>query len=266
MIEKSLNSIPDLLHEVADIRKLIESNQRHEHHVLAKTLFRGQSRAEWSLDTTLERFTRQSTHSAYLYDAQLQLTHPVVSSYTGKSWPLEENAALNENYFTPPNYEYMAYVRHHGFPTPLLDWTESIYVSLFFAYHGAVLSEDVAIYTYVQSLKGISGGFVGEPEICLLGPYIETHKRHFQQQGRYTVAVKYDENKNWVYCPHDKVFDTSNSVDQDMLYKFTMPGELKESVLEQLNEMNINAYSLYSSEDSLMDTLAHKELMFRKQI
>src|SRR5579871_975887 len=33
-----------------------------------------------------------------------------------------------------PGYDYMAYLRHHGFPSPLLDWTRSPYVAAFFAF------------------------------------------------------------------------------------------------------------------------------------
>jgi hypothetical protein len=31
-------------------------------------------------------------------------------------------------------YEYLAHLRHRGFPSPLLDWTRSLYVAAYFAF------------------------------------------------------------------------------------------------------------------------------------
>jgi len=157
----------------------------------------------------------------------------------------------------------MAYVRHHGFPSPLLDWSQSLYIALFFAFHKASVKKRVAIYVYVELLGEGKCGRVGAPKICGLGPYISTHKRHFMQQGQYTISIEKSDD-DWVYCSHEKYFSTASAEDQDYLMKLTLPGDIKNQVLNKLQSMNINAFTLFGSEDSLMDMLAFKEILKKK--
>ena len=88
----------------------------------SKMLFRGQANASWRLDTTLERF--QPGEVALLaYNRYLVRIHGQIESYTGKRWPIVRDPDVNPEWLLdPPNYELMVYARHHGFPSPLLDW------------------------------------------------------------------------------------------------------------------------------------------------
>lgn len=52
---------------------------------------------------------------------------------------------------------------------------------------------------------------------------------------------------------------------QDVIFKFTLPGALRNDILRKLQEMNINAYTLLGDENSLMSTLAFKEITMREE-
>ena len=262
MTEKKLENLNDLELEVNSLRDYLESNKIHESQARPMVLFRGQRNAEWELSTTLERYT-QKNFSVREYNRVLCAIAPAITAYTGKDWHLEEEISIDKHHFlSPPNYHFMTYVRHHGFPSPLIDWTQSLYIALFFAYQNVDITDSVSIYSYVESLKHVKTGWAGSPQISLLGPYVKTHMRHFSQQTQYTVAVK-KINDDWNYCPHKEAFAESEGLDQDLVYKFILPGSLKNEVLTKLHEMNINAFTLFSNEESLMDMLAYKEITMR---
>jgi len=50
------------------------------------------------------------------------------------------------------------------------------------------------------------------------------------------------------------VFDAADS-SQDMVWKFDIPSAERDSILNRLNEHNLNAFSLFDSEDALMETM-----------
>jgi hypothetical protein len=262
MKELPVKTVEELEIEVEKIRKQLEE-KKTEFTEPSKPLFRGQSNADdWELKTTLERYTT-GPFSVERYNALMNIISPVITSFTGKEWKADNfsdymKEVENNFYFRkPPSLELMVYARHHGFPSPLLDWTQSLYVALFFAFRHAT-NKNVAIFVYVETIDGGKGGWAADPEICLISPYINTHKRHYSQQAQYTVAVKKDVD-SYRYYPHESVF--RNPVpDQDMLYKFILPSSIKEDVLNKLFEMNINAFTLYSNEEALMEMLAFKEL------
>jgi hypothetical protein len=47
---------------------------------------------------------------------------------------------------------------------------------------------------------------------------------------------------------------------QGICRKFTLPASERHKVLKLLDEVNVNAYSLFGSEESLMETLSVREL------
>jgi hypothetical protein len=55
------------------------------------------------------------------------------------------------------------------------------------------------------------------------------------------------------------VFDLGRT-DQDVLWKFVIPAKKRLKVLTQLDKYNLNAFSLFDSEESLMETLAFREV------
>lgn len=246
--------------EVEKLKSFLTEQKRHEFDYVAKPLFRGQGRASWELETSLERHL-SGIVSIEQYNRYLLRIKPAVEAYTGGSWKVDREINIeNTIVHSPPNYEFMVYARHHGFPSPLLDWSQSPYVALFFAFQNAVPEQQVSVFAYVDDIGCGKCGWVGAPQISALGPYVPSHRRHFMQQSQYTIATE-KQGDNWVYCSHEKYFSGSTDESQDLLFKFTLPGELRNKFLQRLQQMNINAFTLYGTEESLMDMLAFREII-----
>jgi hypothetical protein len=253
-------------------------------------LFRGQGNSEWDLTTTLDRNTYWTVKDAPYKNAMCGMTlldyydlitggvGPEVKTFSGIDVP-ERNKKIADSFFsdellyqfpsTFPDmqlYRYMAYLRHLAFPSPLLDWTRSPFVAAFFAFRedSAARIEKRAIYAFCKSPTGGSGGLVGEPSIFALGPYVQTHHRHFRQRCDYTFCAAFDASiAQWRFQPHQTVFDKGDP-EQDVLWKITLPSDERENVLRVLNDYNLNAFSLFGSEESLVEAMWFREYVLRE--
>ncbi len=235
---------------------------------VSNLLFRGQANKSWRLETTLERYVREKNvtkrdFSWFDYWRILKSIKPTIYSLAEYK-PEFENFDIGPLSTDPPCYEFMIYIRHHGFPSPLLDWTRSPYVAAYFAFNDSKKDEDVAIYSYLENGGKMKTTSPTVPQIKGLGPYAETHKRHYQQQCEYTICF----TEAYPFMPpkpnDDKIYACHEGVQfgdlQDFLKKYIIPSTEKKKVLRKLDLMNINAFSLFGNEESLMDTLAYREI------
>ena len=261
MKEIILNCWEDFETEISLLFVDLENKRKETDLHVSSPLFRGHAKKSWKLETTLERYSKIK-YSMEDYNRILRVIEPAVSSFTSKSWNIfsDENVDDTNPYSPPLNYDFMIYLRHHGFPSPLLDWTRSPYVAAFFAFQPRLEIEDenIAIYSYVEYYGNLKGGSNNEALIVHLGPYVQTHKRHFIQQCEYTICKKHIKN-NYFYCNHEEAFQR-NEPEQDILKKYLIPRSERSKFLSKLGFMNINSYSLFVNEESLMATLAYQEI------
>jgi hypothetical protein len=155
----------------------------------SQLVFRGQGDSEWGLTTTLERNRCEHMLFREYYMLICGSLGPEVKTFAGVDVPeydpevckpfLKPELLYNiGDIFPTPVYRYMAYLRHFGFPSPFLDWSRSPFVAAFFAFRDDPLRQPKkrAIFAYCRKPTGVSGGTLGRPVICQLGPYLQTHK------------------------------------------------------------------------------------------
>ncbi len=243
--------------------------RKDEYKTVSRPLFRGQSNRQWKLLTTLERYF-QAPIAVRQYSRLVRAAKPSIETLTGRRWDLPD-APLSEaprqtriparhNLFHGEGYEYLLYLRHHGFPSPLLDWSMSPYLAAFFAFSDVEESttQHVSIYGFIEYAGGGKGGWASEPQIQGLGSYVRSHARHFLQQSGYTICLR-ENNDVLEFASHDDVFARGDA-SQDLLWKLSIPASERRRVLRHLDRHNINAYSLFASEEGMTRTIAFREI------
>lgn len=237
---------------------------------VSSLLFRGEANQNYPqpLSTTLERYTKKK-QSLVAYYKTISIAKMEIETFTEKKWDImkiqnyEEWCKDRSNLFkTHPGYGYMAHLRHHGFPSPLLDWTRTRYIAAYFAFSKIEESvKNVSIYIYCERYGDGKCSQSNKPTIVSYGHNVKSHPRHYRQQSEYTICVV-QENSTLYYANHKKVFE-KNERQQDVLWKFNIPVTERAKVINLLDRYNLNAFSLFGSEKSLMETIALKELYLR---
>jgi hypothetical protein len=260
--------LPDWAAFEEEIRTLRAGTERP----FSPLLFRGQNDSDLRLRTTLERKGCDGMSFIEYYRLVVTRIMPAVETFTGTIWNVPDFGPEIEKAFredrellglrTFPTVEfcrYLVYLRHHGFPSPLLDWSYSPYVAAFFAFKDEPNSKPKqrSIYVYCEWPKGVKGDFVGEAIIRPTGSYVRSHPRHFRQQSDYTFCGRFESDKGWCFHPHESVL--GHHPGQDLLWKFNLPSTHRIEVLRFMNDYNLNAFSLFDTEEALLETMWFRE-------
>ena len=227
------------------------------------------------MQTTLERaFPLETTHAIRdlpTYYNHITRSKSSIETLTDADWgdlpnPLDfgkslgEFNALGAHYFFINNtrlYRYLIYLRHHGYPSPLLDWTASAYVAAFFAFDSMPgTAESISIYAMLRDSTRV--GSSSKPTVDIMGPYIRTHRRHLIQQSQYSIRTLW--YPGYQFHSHDQALAEEGSLGLNgELIRIAIPARERTAALIDLDQMNINSFSLFGSEDSLVRTVARRD-------
>ena len=145
--------------------------------------------------------------------------------------------------------DWWALGQHHGLTTPLLDWTRSPFVALFFAFEKEKKPQTDcrAVYAITPSLcrsksKEVSKLHIGpgRPDILdFFTPFQDENNRLVNQNGLFSRCTFGKPVENWI----SEKFKGDNET--GILIKIIIPNKERDECLRTLNKMNINHLTLY---------------------
>lgn len=194
-------------------------------------IFRGQADAEWKLESTLSRALK-STSLKSKEREQLENAHLT-------NFKVNLRGRSNYDLGVVSDDELWALGQHFGLYTPLLDWTRSPYVALYFSLFGKCESGYRVIWALLESDIETLNARIKNPNkrVRVVNPLTNYNQRLVNQRGLFVkVPVGMDLEK-WV--------KPSESFTWVSLYKISFPDKIRNDALAALDSMNINYLSLF---------------------
>jgi hypothetical protein len=228
-------------------REFIEENFRYN----KRFIFRGQRDETWPLQTTFDRLIEPVRN--VLKRESLMLTHQKRFEKA-----IRGRRGANPKVFESGD-ELWAMGQHYGLATPLLDWSRSPFIATYFAftsnkcpssgYRCVWALNELALDEANQEIRGKYGSLTPEekekyfektraPVVDLVEPSLEDNPRIINQVGLFTRGPV-------LYNLDDWVIEFAINYKKVALYKIILPDSERETILATLDQMNINAASLF---------------------
>jgi hypothetical protein len=118
MEERKLSSWEDFEREIGEVFSRYSKKRKEALGGVSAPLFRGHTMASWSLKTTLERYAGGPYTMREYWEVMRNFVKSPVESMTERRWDIGEYPKEGPEPYGPPlGYEFMVYLRHHGFPS-----------------------------------------------------------------------------------------------------------------------------------------------------
>ncbi len=202
-------------------------------------VWRGQRDASWKLESSLDRILKSK-----LPNLRPSLAQKHLDSF---KLAVRGRRGANPAPIVDEN-EWWALGQHHGLATPLLDWTESAFVALYFAFEKATkpITGKRVVWALTSGqqknqeiVKAHTAGTTGKPPILeFIRPHQNDNARLVSQAGLFTKAPIGLTVDGWI--EHNYQGATTAP-----LIKLTFPDVERAQCLRTLTKMNINHITLF---------------------
>jgi len=193
-------------------------------------IFRGQADAAWSLESSLTRAIRKN------YPATTDIGEIVKNHRYAFRENIRGRSSLHLDHATDD--ELWALGQHFGLYTPLLDWSRSPYVALFFSLFGEAGSGRRALWALLESdIQSLWPRKVKNKHLRIVRPLSHDNPRLVSQNGLF-LDVPVGESA-------DALVIKAKPTEYVTLYKIDFPDSIRNDVIAALNNMNINHASLF---------------------
>jgi len=200
-------------------------------------VYRGQRDSSWLIESSLDRKFKSIRTKRTDQKTKNHLQN--FQSATRGRLDYSKFDNQNEN-------EWWAVGQHYGLATPLVDWSESPFVCLYFAFE-----EEYKSTSKYRSVYAISQGFINNIKKDKISNkitnYIEVVKPKNGDNGRLVnqrgLFLSMPVNEDLESYAKNNIVDPN--IDDMYLLKFLIPDVDREMILKYLNRMNINKLTLY---------------------
>lgn len=195
--------------------------------------FRGHSKESYRLSSTLERYLTdifgknyvqrnfEKIQEIYLKECRKVLLEQSIDGFY--SLPME----LTDN-------DIWAFGRHYHLKTPLLDWSRSFFVALYFAFED--LEPEQEKYRVIYQLND----FIPPEQNVIITPKIKIGARINAQNGVFTKLPSYQLEK---LASHNELKPLGINI--PFIGKYLISSKLRMDVLNFLANINIDPYTIY---------------------
>jgi hypothetical protein len=232
-------------------------------------MYRGQKNSEWKLEPTITRYIRSNIKG---FEFDYRNSEDLKGIVERKLWD-SYKTNLKRNLDIPnervEKLDIWQFGQHHGLPTPLLDWTKSPYIGLFFAICDDLDEKDCAsnesvLWILNQSMlrhinsvleREVWPRLVGElserflyeqlPKMEIVQSLDGENRRLVFQQGVFTKHVYYNSFEVWLERITSEIAHDLWS--ERLLSKIIFPGDmaLRNELMAALDKMNVNYRTLF---------------------